>query len=131
MNQKRLQTVNLFLLDLVYAAGRPFYSYEVIKLQQYFSFLVLHMHSPRTEDTWGMFKGLRILLTILFIMRFGRTSFQQYIRHYIYTHTPMVWHKQIELSNTGFFKTGNTNFLSNCYAVFHHTGWILWDEFEV
>lgn len=56
--------------------GRPFYLYEVIKLQQYFSFLILYMHSPRTEDTQGVFKGLCILLIILFITRFGRMSFQ-------------------------------------------------------
>jgi len=56
--------------------GRSFYSYEVIKLQQYFFFLILYMHSPRTEDTQGIFKGLCVLLIILFITCFGRTSFQ-------------------------------------------------------
>lgn len=65
--------------------GRLFCSSEVIKLHQDFSFLILCMHSPRTEDILGVFKGLCILLVILFITHFGRTSSQWHIRHYTRT----------------------------------------------
>lgn len=55
--------------------GKSFYSYEVIKSQQYFSFLILYMHLPRIKDTQGIFKGIFIFHIILFITYFGGLSF--------------------------------------------------------
>lgn len=54
--------------------GKSFYYYEVIKLQQYFSFLILYMHLPRIKDTQGTFKGVCIFHIILFITYFAGLS---------------------------------------------------------
>lgn len=91
--------------------GWLFYSYEVIKIQQYFSFLILYMHFPRTEDTWGFFKGLCILLIILFITQFGERVSSNMCTIIPPHACPWCDMSKFNLVTWAFFKPGNISFL--------------------
>lgn len=105
-----------------------FYSYEVIDIQQYFSFLTLYMNFPKMDVTQGIFlESMYIVDNFIYYILEERASSNTCI---IIPPQACLWcdTNKFNLVTWAFLKPGNISFLQNYYAAFQLTGWTLWGK---